>query len=146
LKRQSALSHIKGVVFSYGNFDLSALPSLRELGSTEAPILNYEDAEHFLNAYLPGLGSDQRKDPTMSPAYNNLDGLVPALFIVGTKDGLLDDSILMASRWQLAGNEAILKFVPGGCHGFMTFNGHAVEVTCHGWDLMLAFLTTKLGI
>ncbi|ETI26516.1 hypothetical protein G647_03293 [Cladophialophora carrionii CBS 160.54] len=145
LKRRGALSHIKGVVLSYGNFDLSALPSLRELGPSDAPILSYDDAENFLHAYLPGLQPDQRKAPTMSPAYDKLDGLVPALFIVGTKDGLLDDTVMMAWRWQLAGNEAIVKFVPGACHGFMTFNGHAVEVTRRGWDLMIKFLTAKLG-
>ncbi|KAH0837221.1 hypothetical protein FOPE_04546 [Fonsecaea pedrosoi] len=127
LQQRGLLSRIRGVVLSYGNFDLSALPSLRGLERSETPILNYEDAEQFLDAYLPGRTPDQRKAATISPAYNKLSDLVPALFLVGTEDGLVDDSILMASRWQLAGNEAILKFVPGACHGFMTFNGHVVE-------------------
>ena len=49
-------------------------------------------------------------------------GLPPALFSVGTKDALLDDSLFMAARWEAAGNGAQLAVWPGGIHVFQGFD------------------------
>ena len=56
-------------------------------------------------------------DPDVSPLYADLRGLCPALFTVGTGDTLLDDSVFMAARWELAGNETELAVYPHGPHG-----------------------------
>ena len=63
-----------------------------------------------------------RRDPDISPLYADLNGLPPALFSVGTKDMLLDDSLFMASRWVAAGNTTDLAIWPGGCHVFIRFD------------------------
>ena len=55
--------------------------------------------------------------PDASPLYADLRGLCPALFTVGTADSLLDDSVFMACRWELAGNETELAVYPYGPHG-----------------------------
>jgi len=49
-----------------------------------------------------------------------------ALFTVGTRDALLDDTLFMHARWVAAGNESELAIYPGGAHGFTLFpNGLA---------------------
>ena len=40
------------------------------------------------------------------------------MFTVGDLDPLRDESVLMAQRWQLAGNEADLDVWPEGDHAF----------------------------
>jgi acetyl esterase/lipase len=108
-------------------------------------MLAYEDAVKITDAYVPKKELEARKHPKVSPLYAGVQNLGSALFIVGTVDGLLDDSILMATRWQMAGNEAVVKFVPGGAHGFMTaFDGNQVEVTRQGWDVMLQYINSRL--
>lgn len=39
--------------------------------------------------------------------------LPPALFVCGTLDCLLDDSVLMSAKWRMSGAESILKVYPG---------------------------------
>lgn len=135
---------IEGIVLNYLCADLSLMPSVRALDPERPLILSFEDAAQFIDAYLPNMGMQDRRNPEISPVYNDLSDLGSALFICGTEDGLTDDTILMGAKWQLAGNEAIVKFVPGGCHGFMTFDGSRVEVTRQGWDILLQYLHLKL--
>ena len=59
--------------------------------------------------------------PDVSPLYADLKGLCAALFSVGTKDALLDDTLFMHARWVAAGNEAELAVYPGGIHAFNAF-------------------------
>jgi acetyl esterase/lipase len=37
----------------------------------------------------------------------------PAIFTCGTLDPLLDDSVLMTTKWTMSGAEAVLKLYPG---------------------------------
>jgi acetyl esterase/lipase len=145
LRNTGAPCRILGIVLNYGCFDLSNLPSVRLLDPDRPLVLSYEDVTHFIDAYLPGVSSEKRRQPEISPAYNNLDNLPPALFIVGTEDGLIDDTILMSGKWKVAGNEAVVKFIPGAPHGFMTFDGHEVAVAKQGWEIMLQFLVEKIS-
>lgn len=144
LRSMKALTHISGIVLNYGNYDLSLLPSVRALDKNRPLILTYEDASQFLSTYLPDKTIEERKAPLISPMYNDLSGLVPALFVVGTDDGLTDDTILMGSKWQLAGNRAVVKFIPGAPHGFMTFDGNEFDITRQAWEIMIKFLKTTI--
>lgn len=103
-----------------GCFDLALTPSARRWGA-EKLVLNTRDIEMFVRHYLVR-GGDVR-DPDVSPLHADLKGLPPALFTVGSRDLLVDDSLFMASRWTAAGNGAELEVFPGGCHVFIGFPG-----------------------
>ena len=108
--------HAANLVF--GAFDLGLTPSARRFGE-ERLILRTSDLVHFTDAFLPGVAD--RRAPHVSPLYADLRGLCPALFTVGTKDALLDDSLFMHARWRAAGNGAELAVHPGAVHGFIAF-------------------------
>lgn len=80
-----------------------------------------------MDSFLPNMTVEQKTDPSVSPYYENLKKyrgrLPPALFTCGTEDPLLDDSVMMATKWMMAGAEAILKIYPGAPHGFIGFVG-----------------------
>ncbi|MEA3054713.1 MAG: acetyl esterase, partial [Actinomycetota bacterium] len=67
-----------------------------------------------LDQVLPGLDAEQRRDPSISPLFADLDGLPPALLTVGTDDPLLDDSRRLAARWP----DAVLDVYEAGFHAF----------------------------
>ena len=68
--------------------------------------------------------------------------MCPALFSVGTKDALLDDSLFMHARWVAAGNAAELAVYPGGAHGFTLFPS---DLSMAAKGRMDAFLNRVLG-
>ena len=103
-----------GAALTYGFFDLSLTPSARNWGDRML-VMNTDLCGWFADAYASGA---DLTDPDVSPMYADLAGLPPALFIVGTQDPLLDDSVLLASRWAAAGNGTELVVVPGAAHGF----------------------------
>lgn len=102
----------------FGVFDVAMTPSARRFGE-ERLILRTSDMVHFADAFLPGV--TDRRAPEISPLYADLRGLCPALFTVGTKDPLLDDSLFMHARWRAAGNRGELAVYPGAAHGFIAF-------------------------
>jgi acetyl esterase/lipase len=92
------------------------------------------------------MDEEEKKQPGLSPAYNDLRGLTSALFLCGTADGCLDDTLLMGAKWQVAGNEAVIRFVAGACHGFATFDGNKVKVTREGWDIIVEYVNHRLAM
>jgi acetyl esterase/lipase len=52
----------------------------------------------------------------------------PAIFTCGTLDPLLDDSVLMATKWTMSGADAVLKLYPGRLAVFST--DHDIKVSC----------------
>lgn len=104
----------------FGVFDLGMTPSARAFGN-ERLVLRTLDIEKFSDAFLPGISEVQKRSPELSPLYADLRGLCPALFTVGTRDALLDDSLFMHVRWVAAGNAGELDVYPGACHGFIAF-------------------------
>jgi acetyl esterase len=80
--------------------------------------------------------------PDISPLYADLRNLCPALFTVGTKDALLDDTLFMHARWVAACNEAELSIYPGGVHGFTLFPN---ELSKSATAKMDEFLNRLLG-
>ncbi|MGH6952162.1 MAG: alpha/beta hydrolase [Vitreimonas sp.] len=104
----------------FGVFDLGITPSARAFGN-ERLVLRTLDIEKFGDAFLPGMSEPEKRSPSLSPLYADLRGLCPALFTIGTRDALLDDSLFMHARWVAAGNRGELDIYPGACHGFIAF-------------------------
>jgi acetyl esterase/lipase len=90
--------------------------------------------QNFLGSTL------DRRQPDISPLYADLKGLPPALFSVGTRDLLLDDTLFMASRWAAAGSRADLALWPGGCHVFHRFESGLAEQALDRIDAFIAAL------
>ncbi|MEW6255956.1 MAG: alpha/beta hydrolase [Pseudomonadota bacterium] len=124
LRDRHGLTPFHGAVLTAGCFDLRLTPSVRRWGETPL-VLNTQDIENFVAHYLAGGGSVE--DPDVSPLLADLAGLPPALFLVGTRDPLLDDTLFMSARWIAAGNKADLVLAPGGAHVFNRFPGGAAD-------------------
>jgi acetyl esterase len=129
----------RGANIVYGAFDLSMTPSQRQFGDTRL-VLRTIDMQQFYNAFLPTI--TDRQVPDISPIYGDLKGLCPALFSVGTRDALLDDTLFMHARWVAAGNPAELAIYPGGAHGFTLFPNDLSKAATARMD---AFLNSVLG-
>jgi acetyl esterase/lipase len=110
-------AELAGVVLFYGCYDLCGTPSLWAAGP-ETLILHGPTLASALSALLADKSQDERRDPALSPLYASLKGLPPALIFVGALDPLLDDSVLLAERWQAANGNAELHVVPDAPHGF----------------------------
>ena len=118
MRDRHGYSGFRGANIVYGAFDLSMTPSQRQFGDTRL-VLRTIDIQQFYNAFLPTI--TDRRMPDISPLYADLKNLCPALFSVGTKDALLDDTLFMHAHWIAAGNQAELAIYPGGVHGFTLF-------------------------
>jgi acetyl esterase/lipase len=129
----------RGANLVYGCFDLAMTPSQRAFGD-ERLVLRTIDIVQFSAAFLPGVAD--RRVPDISPLYADLRGLCPALFTIGTRDALLDDSLFMHDRWIAAGNKAELAVYPGGAHGFTMFAG---ELAAAANARMETFLKAVIG-
>lgn len=117
---------LAGLLFTFGQFDLT-LSSPSVSISRRPLVINAESMAHFAEAYAPDTSVEERKDPLMSPLFDDLQALAdasstrrlpPALFIVGSIDPLLDDTLLMSVKWMMTGSEAVVKVFPGLPHGF----------------------------
>lgn len=109
---------IAALVLSFGQYDLSGTPSLKNYSARV--LVTREDAYKYAETYTKDV--TDLKNPKVSPLYEpDLSKLPPALFLVGTADIMLDDSVFMAARWDLAGNRASLKVVAEAAHGFTWF-------------------------
>ena len=117
-----AIDRVAGANLCYGLHDWGRSPSQRGLRANEGPdMLNPEGIEFFGECYLPGRSEEARRDPAVSPAYAGLRGLPPALFSVGTCDHLLDDTLMLASRWAAVNGNAELFVAPDLPHEFPGF-------------------------
>lgn len=117
--RHDCVERISGANFMYGFFDLSLSPSAR-LAGDDGLVLPTATLEFMVGNYL-GDQSIDRRDPAVSPVYAELLGLVPARFVVGDLDPLLDDTLTMSARWRAAGNSTITEIYPAGVHAFDAF-------------------------
>lgn len=122
LRDRHSMMPFAGANLIYGQYDMGGTPSVKNWGSRNL-ILNTEIIAYFRDQVLPPdrYGPESYQDPEISVMYKPLHDLCPALFTVGTQDPLIDDSLLMASRWLAARNPAELAIYPGGIHVFDMF-------------------------
>src|SRR5262245_15168005 len=92
MRDRHALTPFGAAILNYGCYDAGMTPSVRRWG-TEKLVLNTAGVVAFCNSFLPA-GVD-RQDPDVSPLYADLRGMPPALFSVGTRDLLIDDTLFM---------------------------------------------------
>ena len=124
LKSKGLLDNVKGANFIYGSYDARLTPStLRQQGSDEIFLLSYEMIRKFRDSYFQG--TLDLSLPDISPIQGDLSGMPPALFTVGTRDLLLDDSLFMYGRWLSYGANAEIIIVPGADHAFNAFPSDA---------------------
>lgn len=135
------------LVLNFGCYDMSFLPQARNFHRSPRLMLDLEIMEHFLEAFCPGMTPEERRKPSISPFFQDLSGLKlpPALYTCGTEDCMLDDSVMMAVRWQMTGTETILKFFAGSPHGFILFDPAKVDNARDVDKVIQQFLIEKLG-
>ena len=116
LRDRDAVDRFCGANLVFGIYDLGRTPSQR--GVSEHPdLLTAEQIQYFADLFTPDTSAEERRDPDVSPLYADLHDLPPALFTVGADDHLVDDTLFLAARWELAGNHAELVVYPEGPHG-----------------------------
>jgi len=108
-----------GANLVYGAYFVPGTPSVHRW-TTKGLVLEPETMQWFAKHY-GGETDIAMDDPYFSPLYGELDDMPPALFTIGTWDPLLDDTLFMATRWLVAGNETKLTIYPGGTHAFDAF-------------------------
>jgi acetyl esterase/lipase len=124
-----AADRVLGANLVFGVYDWGRSPSQRGRRASDGPdLLDPVGIEFFTSCYLPGLSDDERRDPSISPAFADLHDLPPALMSVGTADHLLDDTLMLASRWAAAGSPVETLVLPELPHGFMAV---PCELTAH---------------
>jgi acetyl esterase/lipase len=151
LMRSRPQHRLDAVLLVNGIYDLTLnMPSTVE--SRPSVIVDRPMIEKFIEAYTAGASIEARRNPLMSPLYDDLQKvaaespfgtLPPALFTCGTGDLVLDDSLLMSIKWMATGSEAVLKLYPGAPHMFSAFRG--VKVADDTAADTATFLKQKLG-
>lgn len=129
------MSLIAGVMLYFGLYDFSGTPMVRE-AKLDTLILHAPTVRDTLRKLTPDMNDEGRRDASISPVYGNLEGLPPALLVVGTKDILLEDNQRMAARWQAANGNAHLLVVPESPHAFMLMStaiARKVETFVDSW-------------
>jgi len=107
---------VKGAALTYGCYDLGGTEMRRRAGP-ETLVLHGPTMPRILDK-ARGIPGGDRRHPSVSPLYNPLTGLPPALFVCGTRDPLQEDTELMYSKWVRESHNAELVIVPEGAHGF----------------------------
>lgn len=126
LMRSRPAHRLVGLILLFGSFDLTlSMPHL--VNNNRSLVIDLERMHRFIDAYTPGMSIEERRRPSVSPMYEDMQALAlssphkslpPALFLCGTQDPLLDDTLMMSLKWMAAGGEAIVKLYPGAAHGF----------------------------
>jgi len=147
-KKQHSNFAFKGILLHFGPYDLTFTPQAINLKNPMPLVLDIDLMIHFREAFVPGMGVEEMKHPSVSPLYADLYGLrlPPVLFTCGTEDSLLDDTVFMSTKWMMAGGEAIVKIVPGGPHGYIMFPENMVGSGAkEGIDAVRQFINSKLS-
>ena len=101
----------------------------------------------YIKALLPNTTMEQRRHPSISPFFKDIRGLKlpPALFTCGSEDPLLDDTVFMGAKWQMWGNEAVVKIYNGSPHGFIGNPVGTIKSVEEGLQDSVAFVKANIG-
>lgn len=99
-------------------------------------------AEMCWNAYL---GTTDPKNPSVSPVFADFTGFPPLLLQVGDAEVLLDDSVTIAQRAEIAGVDVTLDVWPDMQHVFVVCAGNVPEAD-RALATVGAFLRAHLGL
>ncbi|KAI1750470.1 acetyl esterase [Xylaria castorea] len=140
---------LKGLVLPYGQYTVAmGLPSM--VGFDRQILINHEIIGRFVDAFTPGMTAEERRDPLASPLFDDLRALAaaapggrlpPALFLCGTNDPLLDDTLLMGVKWLTSGSEAVIKIFPGAPH---VYNGGQIDIAKESFGYEAEFILGKM--
>lgn len=133
LRDRQGITPFSGAVLNAGLYDMGLSPSVRRFGEEPLILTTRDTALYACNFLRDG---DDPRDPDISPIHADLTGLPPALFSIGTRDALLDDSLFMSARWLAAGNRTELAVYSGGCHVFQLFDfpmAHQARARAHAF-------------
>lgn len=134
----SALARVGGAVGAvlwYGCYDLSGTPSARLATDASHPDLEPSLLQRCIGLFA---GGRDLRSAAVSPLYGELSEVPPALFLVGSRDMLRDDSAFMASRWP----SSTLVEYPGGMHGF---DGYDLEMARDARRREVEFLRGRIA-
>ncbi len=126
-----------GADMLYGVYDLGGTPWMRTVGEG-VPVWDWRSMQQGVEWFV---GERDRRDPDISPLYGDLTSMPAALFSIGTRDSLLEDTLFMHSRWLAAGNDADLVIYPGGVHGF---DGQPLTIAAESRARRQAFVGERL--
>lgn len=150
LRRHDEPLPIKALILHYGVYELSQLlPAAHHF--KKSLIIDGDIMAKYLEAFLPNTTIEQRRDPRISPFWENLMGdrffakLPPAFFTCGTEDPLIEDTTLMSVKWMTAAGEAVVKIYTGAPHGFTLFPKAQCEEAGEALDDMKAYMQSKLS-
>ncbi|KAF2235729.1 alpha/beta-hydrolase [Viridothelium virens] len=151
LMRSRPKHRLDAILLINGMYDLTFnLPST--VAEVPSGVIDHKMLEKFIEVYLPDMSMEKRRNPLISPLYDDMPKLVrespfhslpPALFVVGTADQLADDSLLMSLKWMASGSEAIISLYPGAPHMFGAFAGF--KAADDAAAATATFLKEKLG-
>ena len=115
----------KGLLLHFGCYSLIWTPQVYNFVKPEILVLDSDLMDHYVKVFLPGKTDKEKRHPSISPLFADLEPLrgklPPALFTCGTEDCLLDDTMFMSVKWVMAGGETVVKIVPGGPHGYIIY-------------------------
>ena len=150
LMRERPAHQLAGILSTFGHFDLTlSSPSVSLAKRT--PIINNESMRRFAEAYVPDTTLEERKNPLVSPLFEDLRGLAdmreggklpPALFMVGSVDPLVDDTVVMAARWMGTGSQAVVRVWAGMPHGFTAL---PCRQAGEAWEVMGEFVRGRMA-
>ena len=141
LRDRHGLTPFAGAHLCYGWYDLGLTPSMRNWGA-ESLVLSTPHSEWLAEGYAPGRTRDERRDPAVSPLHASLHDLPPTQFSVGTRDALVDDTMFLAARWWMAGNDTTLDVYPEGMHGFDSLPNRMAALAL---DRYVAWVRTRVA-
>jgi acetyl esterase/lipase len=125
LRDKGLVAPLVAAALQFGAYDLSGQsPSGRAIAD-----------EFFVKAYAGHVAD--RTNPDISPLFGDLEGLPPALLVVGASDVLLGDNLAMAARLSSAGAEVDVRVYPESPHGFTSFPTAMAEAAMTGIESWL---------